>query len=54
MKAVQKLLGELTIGRGECPGRVVVEGVKGVNYAPSRPEFTITEKKWTISPHFLA
>ncbi len=33
MRAAQKLLGALTIGRGSAAQGVVVEGVKGVKYA---------------------
>ncbi len=34
MRAAQKLLGALTIGRGSAAQGVVVEGVKGVKYTP--------------------
>ncbi len=40
---------------GEVPGRgVVVEGVKGVKYAPCRLKYMKTAKKFMVSPHFLA
>ncbi len=36
------MLGALTIGGGVIGQGVVVEGVKGVEYAPCRPKYTKT------------
>ncbi len=37
MRAAQKLLGVLIIGGGSAREGVVLEGVKGVKYAPKTP-----------------
>jgi hypothetical protein len=45
MRASQKLLGALTIGRGSARPEVVVEGVIGVKYVPKLPGMYETVKK---------
>jgi hypothetical protein len=49
MRAAQKLLGAPTIGGGVPWQGVVVEGVKGVKYAPKLPRMYENGKKRTVS-----
>ncbi len=55
MRVAQKLLGAPTIGREGVPGQgVVVEGVKGVHYAPKPPGIYKNGEKMDSFPYFLA
>jgi hypothetical protein len=48
----QKLLGALIIGRGSAQQGVVVEGVKGIKYAPMQPGMYENGKKQAVSHTF--
>ncbi len=52
MRAAQKLLGALTIGGGVPRQGVVVEGVKGIKYAPMQPEILKKGKKRVVTSTF--
>jgi hypothetical protein len=53
VRAAQKLFGALILAGG-VPGQgVVVEGVKGVKYAPMPPEMYENSEKTGGFPHFL-
>jgi hypothetical protein len=51
---LQKLLGAPTIGGGSARAGVVVEGVKGVKYAPMLPGMYENGEKMGGFAHFLA